>query len=175
MIRTMSNPSDFPAFTWLEPVHSRLRLFDAERGRAFEGVERGMPVEFRSLVEGVVGVVEDEAGLSLLILRDGLTATTLMSKGADLLMITHIGGFGDDALREAASSLADDAFAATDVTFTVGPGGVALWEQGADFDMASDAMMLIAADLAQRDYVVSIAADQHAGDDRFDAIRLQRA
>lgn len=160
---------------WAESIHGDLVLVDRLQADGWEQLERGAETPTaRSLVEGVLSTISRGAGTSLLLhTPDGPACTAPVSlEGGSVLLVTHLGGSGSPEVLEAAQQIPDDAYLATDATFTVGYVGAVLFDGSASWEMASESMLYVYVQ-AKGDYHVDVVREHGEGDRRVRVIRLR--
>lgn len=160
---------------WAESIHGDLVLLDRLRADGWEQLERGAATpSAKTLVEGVLSTIERGAGTSLLLhtpTEPSFTAVTSLDGGA-VLVVTHLGGSGSEEALEAAKQIPDDAFEATEATFSVGYVGGVLFDGSASWEMASESMLYVYVQ-AKGEYRVDVAAEHGEGERRVRVIRLR--
>lgn len=176
----MLNDTEVPTapLEWAAKVHGDLVLVDRVQSDGWEPFEDGsQPGDATVVVEGVLSTVSRGAGTSLVVhTADATSKSTLVGVGDDtILVVTHIGGDGGPDLRVAAQDVPDDAFTATEATFTAGFVGVVLFDGSSTWEMASERMLYVFAEAKKGDYVVSVCDERTTESGKpFRVIRLRR-
>lgn len=162
---------------WAESIHGDLVLVDRARADRWQHLEREAidPGE-RVVVPGVLTTISRGAGLSLkLVTPEEMAATAVVVRDdGSVLLVTHLGGPGEEALLEAAAQVPDEAYVATDVTFTAGFVGAVLFDATASWEMAGESLLYVFAQFATGDHRVDVTTEQSEGDLRYRVIRLRR-
>jgi hypothetical protein len=163
--------------TWAESIHGDLVLVDRLRADGWEQLERGMETPTATtIIDGVLSTIERGAGTSLLLHTPaGPSFTAAVSvEGGPVLIVTHLGGSGSEEALEAARQIPDEAYVATDATFTVGYVGGVLFDGSASWEMASESMLYVYVQ-AKGEYRVDVVAEHGEGERRVRVIRLRAA
>lgn len=178
----MLNDTETPSapLDWAEPIHGELVLVDRVQADGWQQLEPGEADEDeQEIVPGVLAKVERGAGTSFVIKtpaeeRPSKTGFVVPEEGG-LLIVTHLAGDGGPDIRVAARDVPDDAYASTEASFDAGFVGVVLFDGASSWEMASEHMLYVFAEIPKGTYAVDVSSERttEAGK-RFRVIRLRR-
>lgn len=161
--------------TWADSIHGDLVLVDRVQADGWLQADRGEPDPSEApIVPDILSSISRGAGTSLrLVTPPGQSATTLEVHDGRIFVITDLNGPGDDALRSVPATMPEDAFVATGAPFTIGFVGLVLFDGTASWEMVSESMLYVFAEVPKGDYQIDVCAEHPVGDKKIRVFRLR--